>query len=183
MSRRETIRQQLERAAKDNLIVRVYRSKMGGEWEHGYVVGMGDDFIALESISNSIYYDGYRCILLSDVTKCDVPDKYSEFLEKALRLRGLKQQGDQGVDYSSAKSIIQSVSERFPLVTIHQERLYPNECYIGSVDKLSNGFLELQEIDPGGIWCEESEPYKLSDITKIAFGGAYEEALFLAVNG
>lgn len=72
-----------------------------------------------------------------------------------------------------------SASEHFPLVTIHRERVNPDVCYIGRVDSLSGGLLALQKIGPDGVWEKTPETYKTAEITRVDFGGGYENALYL----
>lgn len=39
--------------------------------------------------------------------------------------------------------------------------------------------MSLLEIGPDALWDDEPETYRLSEITRVDFGGAYEEALHL----
>ncbi len=45
---------------------------------------------------------------------------------------------------------------------------------------LSGTVLSIRYIDPGGEWDDDEDRYAMSDITRVDFGGAYEEALVLA---
>jgi hypothetical protein len=44
---------------------------------------------------------------------------------------------------------------------------------------MKNGTLSLLEVDPNAEWYERATEYNLDDITRVAFGGSYEEALYL----
>ena len=37
----------------------------------------------------------------------------------------------------------------------------------------------IREIGPDAVWEEEAETYRVAQITRVDFGGAYEEALYL----
>jgi hypothetical protein len=66
----------------------------------------------------------------------------------------------------------------FPLVTIHRETIDPSICQIGRVVWADKIWVSLHEIDPHAKW-EQQQQYRLSEITRVDFGGAYEEALYL----
>jgi hypothetical protein len=44
---------------------------------------------------------------------------------------------------------------------------------------ISQDAVPLLEIQPGAIWDAEPAGYRLSRITRVDFGGGYEEALYL----
>jgi hypothetical protein len=170
---------QLDRAAEDNHLVRVYREGLEDGWAVGYVVGTGPDFFAVELVDKSIRYDGYNCMKYADVSKCDIPDPGSGFIETALRLRGLRRRGSLEVDLSSVSSLLRTAGSAFPVVTIHLETADSDTCYIGKVSAVSGDQVELKLITPDAEWEDETEEYLLSEITRVDFGGAYEEALVL----
>ena len=67
----------------------------------------------------------------------------------------------------------------FPLVTIHREKVEPDICEIGRVVQVRDGRVSLLEINPDATWNAEPKQYRLRDITRVDFGGDYEEALGL----
>jgi hypothetical protein len=50
---------------------------------------------------------------------------------------------------------------------------------IGRVTGIANGRVSLLEITPGAKWDKHPEEYRLREITRVDFGGDYEEALHL----
>ena len=172
-------KERLEFAMEAELIVRVYREHIEDGWAHGFVVGVGDQFFALQEIDNHIRFDGYDCLRLTDITECSIPDPYSIFYLKALEARGLSRPPIADIDVSSLRNLISSIAATSPLMTISTEEVDDEDCYIGSVVSLSDDELELIKVTPHGEWETESETLSLKDITRIEFGGAYEEALSL----
>ena len=77
------------------------------------------------------------------------------------------------------RNLLLSANKHFPLVTIHLEEVDPDVCYIGKVSGVDKEFVKLMCITPDGEWEEEESFYYLKDITRIDFGGAYEDALDL----
>jgi hypothetical protein len=64
-------------------------------------------------------------------------------------------------------------------VTVYRERVKPDTCIIGKVVDISESHLHFLEIGPDAVWEEKPSKTRLSDITRVQFGGGYEEALHL----
>lgn len=173
------LHKRLDHAARNDLLVRVYREAFESEYIVGYVVGAGPDNFVLEIISTSIQFDGYCCMQYSDVSKYCIPDPDSEFLEKALSLRGESPKGNPGVDLSTSASILETASLVFETVNIRLEESEPRACYIGRVTEITATQVKLRTITPNGEWEEGIAVYNLKDVTRIDFGGKYDEVLVL----
>ena len=79
----------------------------------------------------------------------------------------------------SVADILRSANRAFPLVTFHRDRVDPDCCWIGRVLDISQGYVSLIELAPNAIWDAEPGYYRLTSITRVDFGGGYEEALYL----
>lgn len=108
-----------------------------------------------------------------------VPHGRAAFLEASLRLRRLRKPSKPRVRLKSMSTALRSASRAFPLVTIHREVVDRGACHIGQVASLDSRRVALLEIDPGAEWDQEPTLYRLSEITRVDFGGGYEEALAL----
>jgi hypothetical protein len=64
-------------------------------------------------------------------------------------------------------------------VTIHREEADPEVCQVGRVISTGRGRVRLLEIHPDATWEEHPTEYRLKEITRVDFGGDYEEALDL----
>jgi hypothetical protein len=62
------------------------------------------------------------------------------------------------------------------LFTIHQEWLDKEVCFIGRLAVRTATTFGLKEIDPDARWTR-SRSYNFKDLTKVDFGGGYENAL------
>lgn len=174
-----SIKHELEVAARSEQFVRVYREGLEDGWADGYIVGTGPDFFALELVDKSIRFDGYNCMRYADVTRCEVPAPYFEFVENALRMRGLHRRGRIEVDLLSTSALLRTAGSVFPVVSIHLETRDPDVCFIGRVCAVSDSQIELKLITPAAKWTDETEEFLLKTITRVDFGGAYEDALIL----
>jgi len=122
--------------------------------------------------------DGFQCYRISDI-KTMTPEPYAEFAEAALKKRGERKQKKPRVSLASIEKLLCSANCAFPLVTIHREKIKPNVCWIGQVVQVRRGRLSLLEIGPDAKWDEEPTEYKVDEITRVDFGGGYEDALRL----
>ena len=166
----------LVRARADGLVVRVRRRPVPDEPVHGYVSTVGNAWAVLQTIDDRIRVDGYSAIRVEDVitARCEEEDS---FTPRALSLRG-DRPADPGVDATGLCQLLRSAQQQFGLVSIFIERLAPDVCYIGRVLEVTPTELTLEPIDIEARW-EEPEAYELRDITRVDFGGSYEQALAL----
>lgn len=165
-------------ALRKKLLVR-FASALDRGTVNGYVLAIGPKFFLIALVSDDIRPNGFQCYRLSDVRKLQVPDKYARFHEAVLRKRGSLFPRKPPVIVSSLAQLLRTANKAFPLVTIHREKVDAGACWIGRVVDLSRGRVTLLEIGPDASWDEELESYRLSEITRVDFGGDYENALQL----
>jgi hypothetical protein len=169
---------QLTLARRKKLLVRFATA-----WEPGtaigYVLDIGPQFFLVALVSEGIRLNGFQCFRLSDVRKLQMPDKYARFHEAVLKKRGQRIPKKPSVVVSSLAELLLTANRAFPLVTIHREKVDADACWIGRVVDVRQGRVTLLEIGPGAIWEDDLETYRLSEITRVDFGGDYEDALQL----
>lgn len=171
-------KRQLEDAQAHSSIVRVSRAGLEDGAASGYMAALGPEFFALELIDDSIRFNGYDCLRYADISECEVPDPHAEFMTAALSARGLTRKPDLPVDLGSLPSLLLTAQASFPLVTIHLED-DDNVCFIGKVIEIADEKLQLLEVTPDADWEATPTSHDLATITRVSFGGAYEEALYL----
>jgi hypothetical protein len=168
----------LKEACLNAIIARFWYPYDDG-WTHGYVLDIGADFFLFALIDDKIKFNGFECHLVSDIKRLKLPDPYEDFVVAALRKQKQRIDRKPGIDLSSLPALLKSANALFPLITIHQERAKPGECFIGKVLNISEKSLLLHTIDPGGVWHKKPSRFRLAEITRVDFGGGYEEALHL----
>ena len=144
----------------------------------GYVLDVGPQFFLLALVSDRIWLDGFECFRLSDVREMRV-DPYTQFAEAALKKRGERLPTKPRVRIKSTEKLLLSAGRLFPLVTIHRETKDPDVCWIGRVLVVERGLVSLREIRPDATWEDSPNEFRLSEITRVNFGGDYENALHL----
>src|SRR5262249_24859025 len=178
------IHSQLVAAKRRRRPVRLHRAGLDyrGEFSQGsslgYVTGLSSLFVLLHEVSPEILLDGYRVLRLADITNVEVSYRSRSFIEKALALRGQVPSPLAGIDLSSVATVLLSASTLFPLVMIYRERSHRGACWVGQVSSLTTKTATLQKIGTNAAWYGEAR-YRLGSITRIEFGGRYEEALAL----
>ena len=177
-----SFKRQLLQAMGSDTLIRIERSSVEDGSIDGYVVALGPQFFLMEVIDDSIRMDGHYCLRYQDVTDCESPCSRRDFIEKVLRLRGAVRGEKPQVDLSSIEAIVQTVGTSQPILTIHPEEADPGTCYIGEYRGIDGGYLNLLELTTDGKWSEESGKYAVEEITRVDFGGSYEEALLLVAN-
>jgi hypothetical protein len=169
---------QLALARRKKLLVR-FASALDRGTVNGYVLDIGPQFFLIALVSDGLRPNGYQCYRLADIRKLRVPDKFAQFHEAVLKKRGIRFPKKPRVDVSSIEKLLQTANRAFPLITIHREKVDAGACWIGRVVDLGRGRVTLLEIGPDASWHDELETYRLSEITRVDFGGDYENALQL----
>ena len=168
----------LKQACSNAIIARFWNPYDVG-WTHGYVLDIGPEFFLLALIDDNIKFNGFKCHLVSDIKRLKLPDPYEDFTVAALRKQRQRIDRKPDIDLSSLPALLKSANALFPSVTIHQERAKPGECFIGKVMDISERTLLLHTIDPGAVWHKKPYRLRLAEITRVDFGGGYEQALHL----
>jgi hypothetical protein len=173
-----TTRTQLAEALKSRHVVTFTRPCEPGSVT-GYVLKVGPRYFVVAIVSDEIRLAGYQCFRISDVRSLGVPAPNAAFTKQALKLRGERMPKMPRVSVTTLAELLTTASRAFPLVTIHREQADPDVCHIGRVVDVSKSNVTLLEIGADAKWDAEPEVYRLSEITRVDFGGGYEEALHL----
>jgi hypothetical protein len=145
----------------------------------GYVLDIGPRFFLMAIVGDRIRFDGFSCIRLSDVRELQAPHDYAAFAEAALRKRGERMPKKPRISVASLEELLLSAGRAFELVTIHREQVNPEVRVIGRVVGVDKGRVKLLQIGPDANWDDEPKVYRLKEITRVDFGGDYENALRL----
>ncbi len=144
----------------------------------GRVLGIGPGFVMVAVVNDGIRLDGFECFRRPDIVAIE-DDPYAAFIETALARRGETNRNAPAVSLASIEDLLETAGRAFRLITIHCEEIDPEVCYIGNVHEIADGYLVMREITPAAEWDAEVERHPTADITRVAFGADYEEALAL----
>lgn len=171
------IAEQLKGAAQTGHLVRLYARSQSGH-TCGYVRTVGAEFVLTSVVGDGIWFDGFNCLRIDDLEAVE-PDPHAAFLEAVLKARANTEPASPAVDLDSVEDLLTSASGQFPLVTIHTEGDDSDVCYIGRVLTIEGGIVWMLEIDADAVWDADPTPHRLIGITRVDFGGDYEDALHL----
>jgi hypothetical protein len=176
MARRSVIHA-LGRAVRNLALVRVERSCEPRPLP-GYAVGLGEWLLLHVLNYDSMVLNGYSAVKVSDVRKVTrLADEYEGFMVKALRARKVRPKAQPRVSLQTTRHLLETSAQYFPLITIHEEKRDSEVCWIGRPAGFPGASVEMREVSPAGRWHMRPSRYQLRSITKIDFGGAYEDAL------
>ncbi|MCP4493063.1 MAG: hypothetical protein GY820_38060 [Gammaproteobacteria bacterium] len=168
----------LAEAMEKAILTRLERSDIEPGHFTGYVVDATDELLLFLVVSDLILFNGFSILRVCDLTSIEVPAPNFKFVEKALRIRDEEIEKAPPIDLSSITAVLESSSKVYPLVTIHWEKIDPDVCFIGHVVNVGDARLSMFDIAPGAEWDNEPTERAVLDITRIDFGGKYEDALF-----
>jgi hypothetical protein len=143
----------------------------------GFVVDFSDSLILFHVLDMDTFrLNGYRVIRSEDVKEYRALDKREFWQCRALRRFDIAPVRPAGISLASVPKLLASAAERYPLITIHTERTKPDICYIGPLLGMTEATFTIDDLDCNGEW-NGPRRLRFSDITRVDFGGGYEEAL------
>jgi hypothetical protein len=154
------------------------RSRYESEGATGYVVGLGTRWALLQVVNDDVTEDGFLATSLEMVAAIETVDPERSFFPRVMAMRPPTMRPP-AVDLDDTRELLRSAQRSFPLLTIQTEEQHPGACYIGRIAALDDDAAVVRLVSPAGAWDDEDE-YPYETITRIGFGGRYEEALALA---
>jgi hypothetical protein len=146
----------------------------------GFVVAQSERWVLLARLSDRITLDGWTAVRVRDVQSVALDPAGDCFEIKALKARGQwPPNAPESVDITTVSAILRSVSAGGWLTAIFREFERPDVTWIGDVRTVANSAVSLLEVSVAGGWARRPRRFDLDDLTRIDFGGGYEEALSL----
>ncbi|MCA1594280.1 MAG: hypothetical protein LC754_16965 [Acidobacteria bacterium] len=172
-----------ERIIRSQYLVKLSRKPLDQFSLYGFVLSCSETLTLLHVLDKDTFtLNGYSVIRNEDVSLYavyDRPDYY--FDSRVLKLKGIKPEPKPEISIATLPELLNSINMNFPLIAIHREKISDEECFIGRLSGMTPKTFTLFEIDACGEW-DRAHRYRFEDITKVNFGGGYEEALALIAN-
>lgn len=157
--------------------ISIFRENIESLHFDGIVLATNSEFTLINLITDRFYLDGFVLLRTSDIT--DIRSKKTEILSKILKARKLIVQELPKIELDDMRSTLKSISERWKVISIFCEVFDPGICVVGNVRLLTEKTAGMDFISPLGEWNGTTETIELDKITRIDFGGGYEEGLAL----
>jgi hypothetical protein len=159
-----------------NRFIEFDRKPVDRDLVRGFVLEFSERLTLISPLDDERFeLNGYTVIRNCDVRRWRQSEEDS-FCVRALKLKGIQPTRKRGLSLASWPELLKTANELFPLITISRERIDRNVCQIGRLVSENRVSFELKEIDTNGSW-EDCQRYKFSDLTRVDFGGGYEDAL------
>jgi len=142
----------------------------------GFVIDFSDKLILLHRLDwNTFRLDGYTILRDVDVHQKRFFSRSTCWQVKAAKKWKLRPQ-PVSINLTNWETAAKDIHSLYPLLTVHREIRFANECWIGLPLEVSPRDFVLDNLDPNAEW---TGPYsmKTADITRIDFNGGYENAL------
>jgi hypothetical protein len=174
------IEKKIATAKRYTKLVECYRGVLEDEdiYDLGYVVDANEKYILLHLVDDRITLNGYSVLHVSDLTEIELEVDHARFIEKALEIRKKEIKKPALVDLSDITTVLSSIDQHFPLMSIHREAHDPDTCWVGAIDSLCDKTVLLNEMSADAKW-EGTKRIHLDEISRVDFDGGYETALAL----
>jgi len=173
-------RQRLERAQVDQALVKLSRWIPDADRIEGFVVGLSQHWVLLQLLSGRITFDGWVALRMEDVQAVTIYPTEDCFEIAAVKARGLwPPTSPTTATPRDIGEVLAQAKQHASVVAVHREFERPDAAWCGAVRDVSSDTLSFLEVNVAGGWARKPRRFDLDDITRVDFGGGYEEALQL----
>jgi len=155
--------------------VRKFESR--GDHLIGVPIAVGRVWVVLARIDDRIAPGGFDALRQSDIAEVRDTFKGRTFYIRGLRARRSSVAALPNLDLDSTAGLLRSVSQFYSLLVLSCEGLSPDTVDIGVLLKASRESCSLRLISSNAQWVRGRSAYRNTDITRVGFGGEYEETL------
>lgn len=169
-----------KRIIRSRYLVKFSRKPIDESALYGFVLAFSDTLTLLHILQTSTYtLNGYSVIRNEDVSLYAVYDRPNYYFDsRVLKLKGIHPEPQPNISIASLPDLLTSIDKLYPLTTIYREGRKNEGCFIGRLAGMTPKTFTLYEIDDCAEWIGPHR-YRFKDITRVDFGGGFEEALAL----
>lgn len=143
----------------------------------GIPIQVGRVWMILARIDDHIAPAGFDALRIEDLSEVRETFKGRSFYIRGLRARRCSLPGLPNLDLESTAGLLRSASRFFSLLVLSCEHLSPDTVDIGAVVGVTSRSSSVRLIRPNAQWVRGLSRYRGTDITRVGFGGDYEETL------
>ena len=174
------IRTRLERAQAQGALVGIRRWIPDADPVEGFVVGQSRGWVLLHRLSDRIALDGWINVRVQDIQAVTIYPTEDCFEIAAVKARGLWPPAPPASTApENIGEVLAQARTHSTVITVYREFERPDVAWCGAVRDVSPDTLSLLEVNVAGGWGRRPRRFDLEDITRVDFGGGYEEALQL----
>ena len=172
---KKSVLARLERA-REQLFVSVRRWIPDSDRIDGFVLAVGESWVSLASL-DGVSLSGWCLLRLKDIQSVFIdPDSLPT---KVLQARDQWPPPAVTVNLDDVVVALRSTTEIAPLISIYVELDRPDIMWLGAVTAIDRDRVRFLEVSTQAEWHRKPRVIDLEDVTRIEFGGSYEEGLAL----
>jgi hypothetical protein len=165
---------------KRKCLVRINRQPLEDITDYGFILDYNDDFMLVNTFDfDANVVTGFSIYAISTIKEIKAHVDENSFESIFVKLNKIKPKKNPSILIDSIQTILKTVTENFPLIVIHCEKKDNEICWIGKLVEIKDNSFLMLEIDTNADWHEKPSKFKFKDVTKIDFGGGYENNLAL----
>jgi hypothetical protein len=157
------------------LPLRILRDTGGARTAFGVVVGLFEEWVVLAELREGVLRDGYVAFRTSSIKRARVFDTFVGFVQD--NNQWPPRSPFLTADLSGPEQLIRAALDAADVISLYREDKYPEQLLIGIPVRWSKKHLWLFTINEHGQWEAFLDRFRLRDITRIGFGGVYEQAV------
>ena len=143
----------------------------------GFIVACSDSLVLFHTLGNDTFQlNGYTVLRNEDICEYRFFTKAEYWQFRAVIHFQLRPIRPAGISVTSFPELVKSIAQHYPLITFHPEKKKPDVCYIGPLVSITEQTVTVDDLNSNGEWSG-LRLIKISDVTRVDFGGGYEEAL------
>jgi len=168
----------LSACVSDQALVRLVRSGREAPGAHasGVPVAVGRAWVVIARLSDDVRIDGFEAQRIADLSQIERKFRGRAFFIRALRVKQAHLPSAVGLATHSTRALLESARRLFPLVGVYRE---PGTAGvdIGRIVDLSPAGFRMRVLNPNAEFDDRVDRFKYADITRVIFGGEYENTL------
>jgi predicted RNA-binding protein len=166
--------------SREGKLVDLKRESMDHNALRGFVATVSTDFVVVSVVDDQCHFNGATVLRTEDVTfvrwGSDVLAAWTRVLQESPTAPGSVKY----VDLSSWETVVRSVAASERVVTFHREVVDDSVCYIGTNVSVEGECVTADVISVEGT-INGRFALRTGDLTKLDFGGGYEQSLWRMV--
>ena len=157
-------------------MVQLIRSAVGMPSVFGFVMDATDDLVLVHFFDSEAFcLTGYDVLRQHDIRSyCFFDDpRYWRF--RALRRLKIRPTAPVGISLLSIPELLCSISERYPLLSVHHERRDRRNTYVGRIASMGERSFTIADTNCYGEWTGPRR-MRYENVTRVCFDGGYLRA-------
>ena len=142
-------------------------------------------FLVMQVVDESFHLDGYSVLPIEDIDRYRVAEEQDDMTRYVL----INRYGPEYLDSTVIEqmnledfSFLKQVHKHYPLISVHRGYISDTKFSVGRIVRVEEDFSLLHEVSTEACWIDGLMKFDYDDVTRIDFGGAYEEALWMYVS-